>query len=250
MATAAEYTDPYLQTYTRVPASGTGVCAVCHSGPRSGYAVCYSCETVMRQVTNPTRNVIPISLYTLNSQLWHVLRHFKDGSGRSAELLALQVAAIIARFTAQHLPCTEGLAGGRPTIVTSVPSTRAPARLGRHPLETAITRVGALAEMYEPLLKRGPAHVDHNLADDHAFTVRRSLRNERVLLLDDTLTTGARLQSAASALRMNGASAVIAVVVGRVINPDWNENCRRIWDQARETEFSFDQCCLCGDPQF
>lgn len=247
MATAAEYTDPYLQTYTQVPAAGPGVCAVCHSGPGPGFGICFSCETVMRQVTQPARNVIPISLYTLNSQLWHVMRYFKDGSGHSAELLAMQVAAIIARFATQHLQCIEGLTGGRLTVVTTVPSTRSPARPGRHPLETAISRVGALAGMREHLLDRGSARVDHNLADDHAFTVRRPLRGERVLLLDDTLTTGAHLQSAASALSMNGASAVTAVVVGRVIDPDWNDNCRRIWDRARESEFSFGQCCLCRD---
>jgi adenine/guanine phosphoribosyltransferase-like PRPP-binding protein len=89
--------------------------------------------------------------------------------------------------------------------------------------------------------------VDHKLADDDAFTVRRRLSGERVLVVDDTLTTGARAQSAASALRLNGASAVAAIVVGRVIDPDWNDNCRRIWDQARATPFSFDQCCLCRD---
>jgi phosphoribosylpyrophosphate synthetase len=66
------------------------------------------------------------------------------------------------------------------------------------------------------------------------------------LLVDDTLTTSARLQSAASALLLNGASTVVAIVVGRVINPDWNDNSRRIWEQAREIQFSFDQCCLCG----
>lgn len=44
------------------------------------------------------------------------------------------------------------------------------------------------------------ASVDHNKADDDAFTVSRPLSGERVLLIDDTLTTGARLQSAASAL--------------------------------------------------
>jgi predicted phosphoribosyltransferase len=68
-----------------------------------------------------------------------------------------------------------------------------------------------------------------------------------VLVVDDTLTTGARLQSAVSALRLHGASAIAAVVVGRVIDPAWNENCRRIWDQAHETRFSFDRCCLCRD---
>jgi hypothetical protein len=247
MTSAAQYTDPSLHTYTPVPAAGPGVCPVCRSGPRPGYAVCRSCTEVMRQVSHPTTNVVPISLYTLDSQLWHVLRYYKDGSGPGAELLALQVAAIIARFTARHLRCVADLLGGDPAVVTSVPSTRAEPRPGRHPLETAITRVGTLASRYAPLLVRGPGDADHNLADDRAFTVRRRLGGERVLVVDDTLTTGARLQSAASALGRSGASAVAAIIVGRVIDPDWNENSRRIWEQARETRFSFDQCCLCRD---
>jgi predicted amidophosphoribosyltransferase len=246
MANAADYTDRNLRTYTPVPAAGPGVCAVCHSGPGRGYDICYSCTTVMQQVSQPTRNVLPISLYRLNSQLWHVLRYYKDGTGPSTELLAMQVAAIIARFTAQHLSCVAALLGGPPDLVSSVPSTRARSRQGQHPLETAVARVRALATSYAPLLRRGPAHVDHNIADDDAFVVSRRLSGERVLLFDDTLTTGARLQSAASALRLNGASAVAAVVVGRVIDPGWNDNCHRIWDDARATEFSFDHCCLCS----
>lgn len=245
MPTAAQYTDPFLQTYTPVPVVGPGVCAICHSGPGPAHAVCYSCAEVMRQVSHPTRTVVPISLYKLNSQLWHVLRNYKDGSGHSADLLAMQVAAIIARFAAQHLRCAARVLGGEPAVVTSVPSTRASPRPGTHPLEAAVIRVGALASRYVPLLVRGSAYVDHNRADDDAFTVRRTLSGERVLLVDDTLTTGARLQSAVSALRRNGASAVAGLVIGRVIDPDWNDNCRLIWDQARETPFSFDECCLC-----
>ena len=247
MTSAAFYTDPNLDTYTPVPAAGPGVCAVCHSGPRPGNGVCHSCEQVMRQVSYPTTNVVPISLYALNGPLWHVLRYYKDGSGPGSDLLATQVAAIIARFTARHLRCVAGLLGGDPSVVTGVPSTRPEQRPGQHALEAAIGRARALAPRQEPLLARGPAHVDHKLADDDAFTVRRRLSGERVLVVDDTLTTGARAQSAASALRLNGASAVAAIVVGRVIDPDWNDNSRRIWDQARATPFSFDQCCLCRD---
>jgi hypothetical protein len=157
MANAAEYTDPYLTIYTPVPPAGPGVCAVCHSGPRPGYGICRSCNVVMRQVSRPTPNVVPVSLYRLNSQLWHVLRHYKDGARPSTELLALQVAAVIARFTAQHLACIATLLGGQPDIVTSVPSTRSQPRPGRHPLETAVTRVGALASLRASLLRRGPA---------------------------------------------------------------------------------------------
>lgn len=248
MAEAAEYTDPYLHTYTPVPAAGPGVCTVCRSGPAVGYDMCRSCAVTTQQVGRPTKNVLPISLYTLNSQLWHVLRYYKDGTGPSASLLAMQVAAIIARFTARHLDCLTALLGGQPDVVASIPSTRALPRPGRHPLETAITRVRTLASIHTPLLLRGPASVTHNRADDDAFVVSKPLSNERVLIIDDTFTSGARLQSAASALQMKGASDVAAIVVGRVINPDWNDNCRRIWDQAHEMQFSFDQCCLCRAP--
>jgi len=247
MATADDFTDPYLHTYAPVPAAGPGVCGVCHSGPPAGQAVCHSCAVVMQQVSYPTPDIVPISLYTLDSQFWHVLRYYKDGAGRATTLHALQVAAVLARFAARHLRCVAGRLGGDPAVVTSVPSTRPEPRCGRHPLETAIARVGALAPRYAPLLRRGPASADHNLADDDAFTPLRRLDGERVLVVDDTLTSGARLQSAASALRRGGASAVAAVVVGRVIYPDWNENCRRIWARSRATPFTFDECCLCRD---
>jgi hypothetical protein len=41
----------------------------------------------------------------------------------------------------------------------------------------------------------------------------------RVVLLDDTYVSGARAQSAAAALRLAGAAAVIIVPVGRVLRP-------------------------------
>jgi hypothetical protein len=245
MASAAEYTDPYLHTYTPVPAAGPGVCPTCYSGPGTGYGTCFSCTSASQQVSQPTRHVVPISLYTMNSQLWHVLRFYKDGTGPSSGMLATQVAAIIARFTARHLACVAALLGGQPDIVTTVPSTRVPLRPGRHPLQDAVARAGALAALQAPLLIRGPAPVDHNSAADDVFAVRGRLSGQRVLIVDDTLTTGARLQSAASALHLGGASAVAAIVAGRVINPDWNENSRLIWNRARETPFSFSQCCLC-----
>jgi hypothetical protein len=40
---------------------------------------------------------------------------------------------------------------------------------------------------------------------------------------------------------------VAAIVVGRVIDPDRDDSCRRIWDQARATLFSFGKCCLCRE---
>jgi orotate phosphoribosyltransferase len=56
-------------------------------------------------------------------------------------------------------------------------------------------------------------------------------------VVDDTMTTGARVHSAASALQPAGAHVVAAVVVGRVITPDFNEESRRLWDAAGDQRF-------------
>jgi predicted amidophosphoribosyltransferase len=247
MADPAPHTDPYLGTYRPVPAAGPGVCAVCHSGPAPGRDVCYSCTLTMAQVSCPTPHVIPVSLYELPGQLWHVLRHYKDGSEPGRGLFTLQIAAMLARFADSHLPCLAGLLGGDPDLVTTVPSTRRPRRAAGHPLDAAVTAVTRLAKLHAPVLRPGPGPAGHNAAADDAFLLSEQLPGARVLLIDDTFTTGARVQSAASALRRGGAAAVVAVPVGRVVWPDWNENCRRIWQAACELPFSFDRCCLCRD---
>jgi ComF family protein len=55
---------------------------------------------------------------------------------------------------------------------------------------------------------------------DQAFRVRKSVRGQRVLLVDDVMTTGATLQAAASCLKSAGALAVIAAVAARTPRPD------------------------------
>lgn len=100
-------------------------------------------------------------------------------------------------------------------------------------------------EAYEPLLVPGTIAVGHNSANDAGYRVTRHLSGERVLLVDDTYTSGARAQSAASALSIAGAHVVAIVPVGRVINPAaehvttwWNDR------QAERFRFTFDTCCL------
>lgn len=63
---------------------------------------------------------------------------------------------------------------------------------------------------------------------------------------DDTFTTGATFQSAASALSLAGADVVAGVVVGRVItvgDPRFPVRDER-WDEQRDVGFSFERCCL------
>jgi phosphoribosylpyrophosphate synthetase len=94
------------------------------------------------------------------------------------------------------------------------------------------------------VLRRGTLQVDHRRADDLGFVVSADIGGARSLLIDDTLTTGARLQSAASALQLAGGRVVAAVVVGRVIRPEWSTESAALWRAARSRRFSFDTCCL------
>jgi hypothetical protein len=68
----------------------------------------------------------------------------------------------------------------------------------------------------------------------------------RVLIVDDTFTSGAKLQSAATALAEAGAEVVGTVPVGRVIstgNDRYPENAG-LWKRQRGIRFDFDRCCL------
>jgi hypothetical protein len=38
------------------------------------------------------------------------------------------------------------------------------------------------------------------------------------------------------------------VVLGRYINPDFNQAATDLWERAHARPFSFDRCCLCDQP--
>lgn len=106
MSAAEQYTDPYLAVYRRVPPAVEGVCFVCRSGPPTGHSVCSSCATTLSQVRYPVQTVLPISLYEVPKQYWHMLRYYKDDPNAGVrDQLGMVIAATIARFTQRHSLC-------------------------------------------------------------------------------------------------------------------------------------------------
>jgi hypothetical protein len=102
-----------------------------------------------------------------------------------------------------------------PTHLAVVPSARG--RVGPHPLWTLISP--HLSCRWTELSARPDYHRVREL-DPGRFEAAPVL-DGRVLLLDDTWTTGASAQSAAMALRRAGARSVAVVVLGRHINPEY-----------------------------
>ena len=66
-------------------------------------------------------------------------------------------------------------------------------------------------------------------ASDGGYAVMRDVDGVNILFVDDTFTSGARIQSATSALTLARATVVAAIPIGRVINPQFNEATREHW---------------------
>jgi hypothetical protein len=211
-----------------VPAPGPGVCLVCCGPVAPGSALCFACRTVARWLGLPLAPVVPVRLCPLPGPLYAVLMGYKESPvGEARHRFTPMVRALLDDFLAVHAPCLAVAAGGPLDLVLPVPSTTRP---GGSPL----AGVGGLAEdvgrriegvRWSPrALLRGRAPVGHMRPDADAFAVppaeRPGVGGTRCLLLDDTYVSGARAQSAAAALRLAGAQAVVIVALGRVLRPD------------------------------
>ena len=245
MPSAREIATSLASICTVVPPAASGLCEWCHRPSGEGWARCYSCNQVARQLSAPSELVVPISLTELQGQLHYQLREYKSGNPEMQRDFMPRTAAILGYFLHQHSDCIAEAAGGGWDLVTSVPSSTD--RPGDHPLVRTIKMLTTLRDEYEPLLRRGEQPTGHNLASDEGFVPTRELDGERVLLIDDTFTSGARAQSAASALNIAGASVAAIVPIGRVISPEFNEETAEYWKRQTALEFDFDVCCLRGE---
>lgn len=247
MATVEEITDPYMQAFTPPPPAGAGVCDICHNAPFAGQTRCWSCQQTTGGVTHPVEHVVPISHYKLGQQLHTILKDYKRSQSATVRAqFLLVVAATLSRFLRDHGGHVAAAGGDQWDVITIVPSKRASG--APHALELAIQRSARLSRSYQSLLE--PWQPDFSAeakraSSDRTYRARVAIdRGTRVLLIDDTFTTGATVQSAATALTLAGATVVGAVVVGRVIHPDFTDEMGAMWSTQRKTKFDFAKCCL------
>jgi hypothetical protein len=250
---------PLYENTMQTPRQGFAVCRDCFNLTR-GFERCYACSSIERVLDA----VVPISYSVHGESLSAALAGYKRLGGRSAQRLAADLALILERFLARHeacLACECGIqdcpasAGGstrwtpssggvgRFDLVTTVPSSDTN-RDERHPLRWIVGElVSPTADRHERLLRRSTAPFERRRFDRHRYEPTRALSGERVLLVDDTWTTGASAQNAAAALRDAGASTVAAVVIGRHLNREWHENDARLRTLARP--FGWSRCAVC-----
>ena len=211
---------------------------MCRSGRTSPSGLCNSCNGTSGQVAYPCPMVIPISFYTKPSRLRDRMHDFKkhtDPAVSASEARA--VAAVAARYILEHGTALAETFGDWDATV-AVPSTKHdnPAAL-----QTAVEDnfPGIMAPFTRPLI-RGPGNMGFNQASETGFSVTNDIAGNSFLLIDDTFTTGAHLQSAHHALVAAGATVPTAVIVTRKINPDATYGSLELWNRQTHVEFRFD----------
>lgn len=215
-----------------VPAAGQpGVCSICHSSAEGGSARCGHCRHAAW--TEPPE-VLPISLSLHGQVLHHHLWQYKDSPSGIVRTQAIaRLSGLVNEFFARHATCV-----GPWDLVTCVPS---PERVA---LEAVISQVSSLRRSYRRVLVARPARVGRSL-DPSQFLMNGPVRRDRILLLDDTFVSGARLFGAVVALRRQGAQVVGPVVIGRHIQASWAPSARLLsWVGWRP--WRADRCARCA----
>lgn len=231
MAAQTARTDSGRGRGLGVPPAGPGVCGMCHGPARDGRALCWCCRAVSVAL-DPTPGslrcpvVVPAALYRTGDRLHRVLRGYKDASAVTARRhFAGRLGVHLSEFLGSHGPCIAGVAGATWDSVAVVPSsTRTPCDAHRlalpgagHPLGSVVEAMSCLSGLARIDIARGTGTAQHLAPAHDAFVVGDEARGRRVLLLDDTWVTGARVRSAAVALGRGGAEVVAIVVAGRAV---------------------------------
>ena len=202
-------------------------CPVCGRTTYGRLPVCFCCRLTTRQLGLPLVPVTVTGEYRLGDRDHRMLRGYKDGPTEEAR--TRHRAALVSELAAWLSAHGRALAdrNGPWSVVTAVPSTR---RTGSAPAEALVDGVPQLAERHLRLLGRGSGPLDHLVAARDGFVPlpgvdRAGLDGLPVLVFDDSITTGARAQSAAAALRLAGASVVGILAVGRALAPHATGSC-------------------------
>ena len=172
---------------------------------------------------------MPVHLCPVPGPLYTVLMGYKESPVAEARRrFTARVGELFSTFFAEHRTCLVAAMGGGVDLVVPVPSSSRPGRASLERAEglgdLAVATLGGGARWVPPLLRRSSGEIGHMHPNAQAFAVPDSwlptVKRSRVLLLDDTYVSGARAQSAAAALRLSGARAVLIVPLGRVLRPE------------------------------
>src|ERR1039457_6358528 len=193
------------------PASRPGIPPLCATCRAPGRSRCFQCQLHAECLSGLLPDVVvPIAYAVKGGEHARNLWLYKSGRpGAAAAAAALR--ALLMVFLHDHGPCAWRAAGmAAPTHLALVPSGRG--RPGPHPLR--LLAAPYLATPWTGLWLRSRDDQEIRDLDPDRFRAQR-LAGARVVLLDDTWTSGASAVSATAALKLAGARSVAVIVLGR-----------------------------------
>ena len=172
--------------------------------------------------------MVPISLSIHGELLHHHLRHYKDNPRPSVrETFTLRLAGLLEMFLHYHLRSCLGSPIDR---VATVPSRQ------RDAPWAIVSRLRRFSGQTNPLV------YDHRT---NGYSVTSDLQHLRVLLLDDTFTSGQSLFLAHQTLLEAQAVVIGSVVLGRHVRPDYVAS-KPMLGCVKSAKWHPTKCCRCA----
>lgn len=207
-------------------------CKICAGIPGSGYSTCYACSQRPVTVTRP----LGLVTYTWpKGQAGQTMRAYKANGDTAHDLMT----SLVAYATVAHWPCIETHTGSTPDGWACVPSLSG--RSGPHPLEEIVSKF--MRSVPNVAITPGPVRGNARSFDPNHFAVQTTSARH-VLLIDDTWTTGAHLQSAAAALQKVGVEKVTGLVMARWLEPTFGNT--QAFIEGLTSDFNPDICPYTG----
>jgi len=250
MAIGDEVSDRYGNNFLPVLPRGHGVCPVCHSWRPGTYPTCPTCYRGRKTLTVGVDALDFVALSVRYSPLGRDLAFYKDERTSPAERERIKgdLTEVLRRWLAGHERCLSKAAGVPAfSVVATIPSTK---HRVIHPLEEMVGKsIDLTRGRWRDVLTATAVDPEDRTHLAKRFTVANLEPGLPVLLIDDTMTTGSRIQGAAAALKAAGSGPVGAVVIGRHFDThqpgDFGEVAQQYFERSRALGWSWDCCCLC-----
>jgi hypothetical protein len=213
------------------------VCTICQTwSDLLGEPACSNCRDVESALGHPATPLSVMTLYRKPSMLRDWLTYYKGCPEEGVDPNRAHGAVIsdlLADFFDIHAQRLSEVTKGYDAIVV-VPSTEHPPP---HALERVLESIVGPA-LARDLLVRGSAPLGFRAPSVDGYRVVAAVpRPRRVLIVDDVYTTGARINSAAYALRAEGICVVGAFVIARRVNPGYGASAQTFWDRQSAKPF-------------
>lgn len=191
------------------------VCALC-LGPVSGFEQCFGCNKLFAGAPwELHRKAVPMTSVVKPSPWYSLLAGYKTSAPQYMPVLA----SVAHAYLTEHQADLDNMLGGKAAVLTLVPSTRG-FTFENQPLRRTLAMSTELrGRLVQTMTHRPNVQIGRQEFKPSAFKVMKSLvKDERVILVEDTWISGSKALSAAGALLDAGAREVAIVSIARVLD--------------------------------